>query len=79
MALDRQARILGTHPLSVVVDAHLLLAAELDADGDAMRTGVDGVLNQLLHDRRRSFDDLARGDLIGQLRRKSGDPRGLAS
>ena len=47
-----------------------LLAAELDGDRDARGAGVDGVLDELLDDRRRPLDDLAGGDLVGQLRRQ---------
>ena len=67
VALDGQPRIVGLHPLAVVLDADLLLAAELDVNDDAPRAGVDGVLDQLLHDRRRPLDDFAGGNLVGEV------------
>ena len=71
--LDRQPRVLRLHPLAVVLDANQLLAAELDGDRDAPRAGVDRVLDQLLDDRRRPLDDLAGGDLVGEVRRAGGE------
>ena len=66
VALDRQPRVLSLHPLAIVLDADRLLAAELDGDGDAAGAGVERVLDQLLDDRGRPLDDLARGDLVRQ-------------
>ncbi len=43
------------------------LAAVLDLDLDTPGLGIDAVLDQLLDHRGRSFDDLPRGDLTGQL------------
>ena len=65
--LDRQPRILRLHPLAVVLDADLLLAAELDVNREPARAGVDRVLDQLLDDRGRPLDDLAGGDLVGEV------------
>ena len=70
--LDRQPRVLRLHPLAVVFDADQLLAAELDRDRDARGAGVDRVLDQLLDDRRRPLDDLAGGDLVGEVERAGG-------
>ena len=61
----------GVHPFAVVLDANQLLAAELDGDGDAARAGVDRVLDQLLDDGRRALDDLAGGNLVGEVRRQA--------
>ncbi len=66
MPLQREARVGGIHPLAVVLDADERLAAHLDRHADARRAGVDGVLDELLHDRRGTLDDFARGDLVGQ-------------
>ena len=41
--------------------------------GDARGAGVDGVLDELLDDRRRPLDDLAGGDLVGELGRQPMD------
>ena len=65
--LDRQPRVLRLHPLAVVLDADLLLAAELDVNREAARAGVDRVLDQLLDDRGGPLDDLAGGDLVGEV------------
>ena len=65
--LERQPRIVRLHPLAVVLDADLLLAAELDVNRQAPRAGVDGVLDQLLDDRGRALDDLAGGNLVGEV------------
>ena len=48
-------------------------AALLQGDGDAVRAGVDGVLDQLLHRARRTLDHLARGDAVDQGRRQASD------
>ena len=72
VALDRQPRVLGLHPLAVVFDADQLLAAELDGDGDAPRAGVERVLDQLLDDGRRTLDDFAGGDLVREIGREDG-------
>ena len=66
VTLDRQPRVVGIHPLAVVFDANHLLAAELDGDGDAPGARVQGVLDQLLHDRGGPLYDFAGRDLIGQ-------------
>ena len=70
--LDRQPRVLRLHPFAVVLDADLLLAAELDVDREPRRAGVDRVLDQLLDDRGRPLDDLAGGDLVGEIGRTGG-------
>src|SRR5205085_831974 len=70
---NRQPRVLRLHAFTVVLDPHLLLASELDVDAEATGSRVDGVLDELLDDRRWTLDDLACGDLIGELRGKTGD------
>ena len=42
-----------------------LAAAILDRDVDRRRARVERVLDELLDDRRRTLDDLARRDLVG--------------
>ena len=71
--LDRQPRIVRVHSLAVVLDAHLPLAAELDVNRQPPRAGVDRVLDQLLDDRRRPLDDLARRNLVREIRRQPAD------
>ena len=41
--------------------------------GDAVGARVDGVLDQLLDDRRRPLDDFAGGNLVREIVRESGD------
>ena len=62
----------GVHPFAIVLDADLLLAAELDVNRDAAGTGVDRVLDELLDDRGRALDDLAGGDLVREVGRRAG-------
>src|SRR5439155_20702285 len=58
---------------AIVFDANLLLAAELDVNGEAARARIDRVFDELLDDRRRAFDDFPRGDLIREIRREADD------
>ena len=48
---------------AVVDNLDQVEAAAFDVDRDAGRARIDGVLDELLDDRRRAFDDLAGGDL----------------
>ena len=77
MTLEREPRVLRLHPLAVVVDANQLLAAEFDGHRDASRARVERVLDQLLDDRCRPFDDLAGRNLIREVRRQKVNPRHL--
>ena len=70
LALDRQARR-RVHP-SIVLDAHELLAAELDMDGEPALRRRRSHFDQLL-DRGRTLDDLAGGDLVRKIGRESVD------
>ena len=65
--LDGEPRVVGLHALAVVFDADLLLAAELDVDRQPAGAGVDRVLDELLDDGGRPLDDLAGGNLIGEV------------
>ena len=71
--LDRETRVLGVHPLAVILDAERLLPTELDGHRDPPRTGIECVLDELLHDRRGPLDDLAGGDLVGKMQREAVD------
>ena len=62
MALDGQPGIRRVHPIAVVLDPQRLLAAELDRHRDPPGARIERVLDELLDDRRRPLDDLARGD-----------------
>ncbi len=73
VALDRQQRIVGLHPVAVVLDADLLLAAELDVNQQPPGAGVDGVLDQFLDHRCGPLDHFPGGNLVGQVARKARD------
>jgi hypothetical protein len=73
MPFDGKPRIFRLHPLAIVFDADLLLAAELHVDCEPPRTGVYRVFDQFLDDRRRPLDDLARGNLVREIRREAVD------
>jgi hypothetical protein len=73
--LEREHGVVAHHARAVIADANRLPPAVLDRDVDRLGAGVQRVLDQLFHDRRRAFDDLARGDLIGDVARQDGDAR----
>ena len=60
-------------PIAVVFDPNEPLAAQLDVDLDAPRARVDRVFDELFDDRRRTLDDLAGGDLVGEIGGKKVD------
>ncbi len=70
VTLDRQPRIFRVHAIAVVFDADRLLPAELDRDADPACAGVERILDQFLDDRRRPLDNLAGGDLVGEMERQ---------
>jgi hypothetical protein len=71
--LDCERGVVRLHSLAVVLYANALLSTELDVNHDPVRAGVDRVFNQLLDDRRRTLDDLAGGNLVGEVRGEAGD------
>src|SRR6185503_13877632 len=73
--LNRQTGVLRLHPFPVVLDAEQLLPAQLDRDGDARRVRIERVLDQLLNNRCGTLDDLAGGDLVGEMKGQSVDAR----
>ena len=73
MTLDGQPGIIGIHAFAIVFDPHLLFAAELDVNRQPTRPGVDGVLDQLLDDRRGSLDHFPGGNLVGEVFWESSD------
>jgi len=73
VALEREKRVVPSHPRAVVAHPDALPAAIFREDVDGARTGVEGILDELLHDRRGALDDFAGRDLIGDRRRKHGD------
>jgi len=66
MPLDGELQLLGRHADPVIDHRDERPAALLQSDGDAMRAGIDGILDQLLHGTRRPFDDLAGRDAVDQ-------------
>ena len=62
-----------------ILDADLLLAAQLDVNDEAAGAGVDRVLDQLLDDGRRALDDFTRRDLVGEVGWEAGDAAHLKS
>ena len=73
MALEGQQGVVAVHALAVVGDADQLAPARLDLDADALGSGVQRVLQQLLHHRSRPVHHLAGGDLVGDLVGKYAD------
>ncbi len=67
MALEGQKSIVAIHAVAVVGDANQLPAAGFNIHPNAIRAGIERILEQLLHHRRRAVDDLAGGDLVGDL------------
>ena len=73
----RELELIARDPGAVVAHAAKRDASGLDFDLDAARVGIQAVLDQLLHHRRRPFDDLAGRDLVNELFGQ--DPDGHAS
>ena len=67
---ERNARVLGAHAAAVVAYSYVSRAAALELDRHLSCTRVEGVFDELLYYRRRSLDDLARGDHVRNKRRK---------
>ena len=67
MAFKGQQRIVAHHAAAVVGDADQLAAAALHPDDDAVRAGVERILQQLLDHGCRPVDNLAGRDLVGHL------------
>jgi len=67
VAQERPLRVAARHAAAVVLHRDLVQPAAADGDANLCRPGVQRVLDQLLHDRRRALDHLARGDLVHEL------------
>ena len=67
MAFEGQQGIVAVHALAVVGDADEAAAAGLDFDANAVGAGVQGILQQFLDHGGRAIDNLAGGDLVGNL------------
>ncbi len=64
-ALERQRHLRAGDACAVVADLNEPLAGPPDLDGDPPGAGVEAVLDQFLHDRRRTFHHLSRRDALG--------------
>jgi hypothetical protein len=73
MPIQAQARILGIHAVTVVLDANQLLTAVFGGNRDADRASVDCILDELLDDRGGPLDHFAGGDLIREVVGKPSD------
>ena len=77
MALEGDRELLRGHPLAIILDSHQGGSAVTHVDPDRRRPSIEAVLDQLLHDRGRPFDDLAGGDLVHQGVGEHPNPTGL--
>ena len=68
-------QLLGSHPTAVVADSNHFGSATGDRNLDAIRSGIDAVFQQFFDDGRRTFDHLAGGDLVDQIRRQLANGR----
>ena len=71
--LQAKQRVVAVHPAAVIDHADERNAAAPDDHLDLARAGVDAVLDQLLHHRRRPLDHFARRHLAGEDFRKAGE------
>ena len=65
MALEGQQRVVAQHAAAVVHHADQPPAARFHFHPQVRRAGVQGVFEQFLDDAGGTFDNLARGDLVG--------------
>src|SRR5262245_35975378 len=71
MPLNGEREIFWPHTFAIVNDTNEHRAALFDRDGYFRGNSIQGVFYKLLHYRRRSFDDLPRGDAVGHFIRKN--------
>jgi hypothetical protein len=67
VAFDGQKSVLLGHPVAVVLHLDSSPARRHQPHHNARRTRIQRVLDQLLDYRRRTLDNLARRDLVGQI------------
>jgi hypothetical protein len=73
MAFQAKQRIIPAHSDAIVSNANKTSSTSLNLDSDTTRLRIESIFNQFLHDARRSFDHLARRDLIGDMIGKKED------
>ena len=64
MSLKAKNSLIRRHSASVVDDLDERASRVLDDHCHLVRTGIDGILNELLHHGRRSLNDLSRSDHV---------------
>jgi hypothetical protein len=64
---ESETELVVGNPASIVEHANQPSAAGFDFELDAVSTRVERILDELLDDRSRPLDDLARGNLIDEL------------
>ncbi len=67
MSLEGQPRIFGRHSHSIVAHADPGGTPVTNLDADPLGSGVQRILDELLHDRGRPLHHLAGGDLVDEL------------
>ena len=67
--------ILPCHTAAVIDDAHEGRTAAFDLDSDMPCAGINGIFDQLLNDRSRTFNDLAGSDQLRNRRVEDGNDR----
>jgi hypothetical protein len=72
---QREVNLVGAHPHAVVAHADELAPGVLEIHSDGRAAGIDGVLHQLLHDRRRALHHLAGGNLVDEMVGQTMDAR----
>ena len=73
VAFEAEQRVVAAHAKSIVRHADKAAPAREDFHREMRGLGVEGVLDELLHDAGRALDHLAGGDLIGDLLRQQAD------
>ena len=71
MTGEGQRQVIAREARAVVGDADEIKAAAHQVNANLARACVDGILDQLLDDRGRPLDDLAGGDLGGDILRQA--------
>ena len=64
MALNRESQVIRPHAGAVIRNADQALATAPEGDVDLGGAGIDGILDEFLHDAGRAFDHLARRDAV---------------
>ena len=64
MPLEAKHSLIRRHSASVVNDLDKRTSRVLDDHCHLVRTGIDGILHELLHHGRRSLNDLSRSDHV---------------